>query len=226
MTPPAKRDIVFNTADPVFAVDRGLRIVLWNKAAEGLIGYRPEEVLGTHCYDLIGCRNHSGRLGCHGNCLELLKTGRQDMAPTNDFLLRTKWGRETWVSLSTILMPSMQKDLTVLIHLFRDVTRQKQMEQFIGHLVSHAANLSTPPGSDPPTSQPPSPSPSPCPLAITGREREILHLLASGTSTKAIAEKLFISPATARNHIHNILTKLEVRSRLEAVTLAMKHGLV
>ncbi len=218
----AKRDIIFNTADPVFAVDRGLRIALWNRAAEELLGYRAEEVLGRHCYDLIGCRSESGHFACHGNCLELLKSGRQDLVPTHEFMLRTKYGRDIWVSLSTVLMPSSQKDLTVLVHLFRDASRQKQMEHFIGHLVSHAAKLSMPPGSDPPTSQPAAPAP----LAITGREQEILRLLASGISTKAIAEKLFISPATARNHIHNILTKLEVHSRLEAVTVAMKHGLV
>jgi PAS domain S-box-containing protein len=217
-----RTDLIFNTADPVFAVDRGLRIALWNKAAEGLFGYRAEEALGRHCYDLIGCRCESGQLACHGNCLELLKSGHQELAPTHELMLRTKYGREVWVSVSTILMPSTRKDLSVLVHLFRDVTRQKQMEHFIGHLLSHAARLSVPAASDPPASQPSASGP----LAITGREGEILRLLASGISTKAIAEKLCISPATARNHIHNILTKLEVHSRLEAVTVAMKHGLV
>ncbi len=41
-----------------------------------------------------------------------------------------------------------------------------------------------------------------------------------------VADKLNISEATVRNHIQNILTKLEVHSRLEAVAVAMKHGLL
>ena len=47
-----------------------------------------------------------------------------------------------------------------------------------------------------------------------------LRLLAEGLDGSAIAEKLFVSPATVRNHVQHILTKLEVHSRLEAVTLA------
>ncbi len=215
-------DLIFNTADPVFAVDQDLRIIIWNDAAAALLGFRTEEVLGRHCYELMGCRDESGRLACHGNCLELLRGRRQEMVPTHDVLLRTKHGRKIWVSVSTILMPSTRKDLSVLVHLFRDASRQKDMEYFIGHLVSHAAKLSMSPGADPPVN-PPASSPPP---ALTSREREVLRLMAAGASTKAVAAKLSVSPATARNHIHNTLTKLEVHSRLEAVTLAMRRGLI
>ncbi len=214
-------DLIFNTADAVFAVDQDLRIIFWNEAAEALLGYKAEEVLGNYCYELIGCRDDSGRLACHGNCLESLRGIQEEMVPTHDFLFRTKHGREIWLSVSTVLLPSRRKELTVLVHLFRDVSRQKEVEQFIGHLVSHAAKLSASPGADTPAGPP-----APPPPAITSREREVLRLMAAGASTKAIAEKLFISPATARNHIHNILAKLEVHSRLEAVTVALKHGLV
>jgi len=61
---------------------------------------------------------------------------------------------------------------------------------------------------------------------LTGREREVLRLLASGVSTKAVAQKLFISRFTARNHIQKILAKLKVHSRLEAATLALRNGLL
>lgn len=62
--------------------------------------------------------------------------------------------------------------------------------------------------------------------AITSREQEVLRLLASGASTEAIATQLGISPATARNHINKILGKLGVHSRLEAVTLALRNGVI
>jgi DNA-binding NarL/FixJ family response regulator len=54
---------------------------------------------------------------------------------------------------------------------------------------------------------------------LTRREREVLRLMASGAGTEAIAKALVISPQTARTHIQNILTKLEVHSRLEAAAL-------
>ncbi len=61
---------------------------------------------------------------------------------------------------------------------------------------------------------------------LTDREREVLSLLAQGLSTRDIAQTLSISPSTARNHIQNILHKLNVHSRLEAVAYAFEHGLV
>jgi DNA-binding NarL/FixJ family response regulator len=53
--------------------------------------------------------------------------------------------------------------------------------------------------------------------SLTKREEEILNMLAAGLRYKAIAEKLFVAPATVRTHIHSIYTKLQVTSRGEAV---------
>ena len=61
---------------------------------------------------------------------------------------------------------------------------------------------------------------------LTEREREVLALLAHGLSTRAIARSLSISSATVRNHVQSILNKLQVHSRLEAVTYALDHNLV
>jgi DNA-binding NarL/FixJ family response regulator len=61
--------------------------------------------------------------------------------------------------------------------------------------------------------------------ALTDREREVLILLANGSIQKDIAETLCISPKTVATHIHRILTKLEVRSRTQAVALALRNDL-
>jgi len=61
---------------------------------------------------------------------------------------------------------------------------------------------------------------------LTGREVEILELLARGLRSEEIAGALHISLRTVQTHIHNLLTKLGVRSRLEAVALASRAGLV
>lgn len=61
---------------------------------------------------------------------------------------------------------------------------------------------------------------------LTARELEVLQLLAEGISGSSIAERLFISPKTARNHIQNILMKLNAHSRLEAVATATREGII
>jgi DNA-binding NarL/FixJ family response regulator len=59
---------------------------------------------------------------------------------------------------------------------------------------------------------------------LTDREREILLLLAEGMRNEGIARKLFISPQTVQTHVRNLLAKLGVHSKLEAVAFAVKHG--
>ena len=59
---------------------------------------------------------------------------------------------------------------------------------------------------------------------LTVREKEVLGLLAEGLSNKEIAEKLFISPATCKHHVQNILAKLQVRSRAAAVAVGFAYA--
>lgn len=61
---------------------------------------------------------------------------------------------------------------------------------------------------------------------LTPREREVLGLLVDGANSARIAAELRISPNTVRTHVQSILTKLQVHTRLEAATLAVRHGLV
>lgn len=61
---------------------------------------------------------------------------------------------------------------------------------------------------------------------LTPREMRVLVLLVEGASSPTISERLSISPNTVRTHIQNILTKLQVHSRLEAATFAVRFGLV
>ena len=61
---------------------------------------------------------------------------------------------------------------------------------------------------------------------LTGREREVLNLMAEGKANAEIAEELFISPHTVKNHVSNILGKLESQSRIEAAVKAARGGLL
>src|SRR5512135_2010799 len=69
--------------------------------------------------------------------------------------------------------------------------------------------------------QPPAPG-----LDLTDREREVLGLMIEGLNNTQIAGKLIVSPSTVKSHVSNILSKLGVASRTEAVTLALRNHLV
>lgn len=61
---------------------------------------------------------------------------------------------------------------------------------------------------------------------LTERELEILQLIADGLDSQAIAARLHISERTERNHVANVLTKLDVHSRLQAVIFCLRYGAV
>ncbi len=61
---------------------------------------------------------------------------------------------------------------------------------------------------------------------LTTREQEVLNLLAAGKSNHEIATALFIGEATVKTHVNNILVKLEVNDRTQAVTTALRRGLI
>jgi len=60
---------------------------------------------------------------------------------------------------------------------------------------------------------------------LSERERDVLRLLCEGANNEAIADVLVISPQTARTHIQNILVKMDLHSRLEAVAYVRRHNL-
>jgi DNA-binding NarL/FixJ family response regulator len=60
---------------------------------------------------------------------------------------------------------------------------------------------------------------------LTARELEVLKLVAEGRANREIARKLFISENTVKNHVRNILDKLQLHSRMEAVMYAVRQGL-
>ena len=203
--------LLTNTADGVFAVTPAGKIMLWNRAAEKLLGYTAREVIGKPCCDLFAGLDSAGNRLCYQGChvMTLIKQG--DLIQSFDMATRTKAGKPIWINVSTVVVPGSHNGFQTVVHLFRDVTASREVERLVRERLTQPS---------------PAPSNRGTPAAsLTRREIEILRLIASGANTKTMADRLHVSPATVRNHVQNILGKLEVHSRLEAVAYATSNGL-
>ena len=193
--------------DGAFVITGDGRIVLWNRMAEKILGYSAREALGRACCELFVGRDDSGNRLCYKGChvMTLVKMG--DTVQNFDMQTRSKAGRPLWLNVSIIVTPNGSGG-PLTIHLFRDVTATKDLLNMIGE------RSSEPPAAEPATGD------------LTRREIEILKLVAAGETTKDMAERLHVSTATVRNHVQNIMGKLGVHSRLQAVAYATHHRLL
>jgi PAS domain S-box-containing protein len=214
--------LISATTDGVFAVDRRQRIVLWNDGAKAILGHNAKDVLGRNCYRVVPADDSCCENGCGRNCSAMRAALAGRSVPTRDIAARTRDGRTVCLNMSTMRVPSDWQDLSVLVHVFRDVTTHKEVEHVVRDMIDRVSGaiperrskeISTI-RNDEPT------------LDLTDREREILRQLSTGASTETIARRLGISPTTVRNHIQSVLGKLGVHSRLEAVTYSLRNGLL
>ena len=215
--------ILDNAADGAFVVDEEQRIVYWNEAAEAILGYTPEEVLGLSCYEILGGCDDHGRAICCPQCYVSVTAAATGKAVTSyDVATRTSSGQMRWISVTILVVFAANQDSAPLVvHLFRDATKKKQREKFILQMLVEAETIQAATVTSRPLS-----SARELAEELTEREREVLALLAQGLNTHDIAKSLSISSATVRNHVQNILNKLQVHSRLEAVAYAFEHGLI
>jgi PAS domain S-box-containing protein len=195
------------TGDGAFAIAGDGKIVMWNRAAEKMLGYMAREAIGRPCCDIFVGRDDSGNRLCYQGChvMALVKMG--DPVQSFDMQTRTKTGRPIWINISILVVPNGHGG-SVTIHLFRDVTATKELLRLVQERLSPPAAAEASNGQ------------------LTRRELEILRLLATGANTRMAAEQLHVSPATVRNHVQNILDKLGVHSRLQAVAYATSHRML
>jgi two-component system NarL family response regulator len=88
-----------------------------------------------------------------------------------------------------------------------------------GKLLTEFATLARRDSEDEPAKHAPAPK-------LTEREMEVLRLVARGLNNRDIAKELFISENTVKNHVRNILEKLQIHSRMEAVMIAVREKLI
>lgn len=197
--------------DGVFVIGPDSRIVLWNRAAERILGYSAREAIGRPCCELFVGRDDKGNRLCYRGC-HVMTLARMGEAIQNfDMQTLSKSGRPVWLNVSILTIPGAREDVAMMVHIFRDVTASKELLSMVhDRLAAPVTNGDAPEA----------------PGVLTRRELEVLRVVASGANTKVSAERLHVSPATIRNHVQNIFGKLGVHSRLEAVAYATKHRLI
>ncbi len=200
------------SGDGVYAVDHDQTIIFWNRTAERLLGYRPSDVIGRKCYDVIAGGDHLGHPFCGSDC-PVIECARKGRAPDNyDVHTRTASGRPRWINVSIVVLKGRRRRSTVAVHLFRDITDKRRREMRLTRLLPDSPAVVT--------------ETEDAPSRLTRREAEVLQLLASGLATPRIAEILGVSRTTVRNHIEHLLAKLGVHSKLEALAYAVRHRIV
>ena len=213
--------ILAQTADGVYALDQTQHIVFWNAAAERLLGYRAEEVIGRPCHEVLQGEPRPGCLECHAGCPVLVAARHHEPVPTYNLLSRTKGGDTIMLNVS-VIVPVANGSPVVTIHLFRDATYQLRYETYVEHLLCAAARLPGPPQAFARGL----PQSDLFYAPLSAREKEVLGLLVQGRAAREIAETLCISYATVRNHLHTILRKLGVHNQRQAIALALERHLV
>lgn len=212
-------DVLKQTADGAYIIDGEQRIVFWNDAAERLLGYSRDSVIGRLCYEIVVGRDDSNCPICRRDCVPFVSTTRRELVPNFDTRFRTADGGQRWVNVSIIAVSGQNGTPRGVIHLFRDIEVKKQAQVFAQEVAAQAQRLQwqervVAEGGE-----------EARPDKLTRRELQVLKLLAQGADTTAIATELIISESTVRNHVQHVLHKLDVHSRLEAAAYAREHGL-
>jgi DNA-binding CsgD family transcriptional regulator len=204
--------------DPVFVTDRRNRIVSWNASAERLLGFTEDEALGMSCASMLqGCDGYGNRY-CSDNCPVTQLAVRKETVRNFELQLIGKGGRPVLVDVSVLHFAVPPPDHYFLAHIVHPSARQA-----LRVLDAQEAEVRPPPRSALAAARD---SQDVRARKLTGREVEVLAMLAAGNPTAEIAGRLGISTLTARNHIQNILDKLEVHSKTEAVAFAFQKRLL
>jgi PAS domain S-box-containing protein len=206
----AVEPVLRRARDGVCVIGPDGRIVFWNRAAERILGYSARDVIGRSCCDVFLGREQRCRRPCFPNC-HVVSLARL-AEPIQHVEMHTEKTSSEWAWLDVTIVPlrsTRDGAPTEIILLFRDVTATHELLTLIHERLARVdtgeANNVEP---------------------LSRRELEVLRLVATGLETRAIAERLRLSPATVRNHVQNVLAKLGAHNRPEAVAHATRRRLL
>ena len=207
----------------VYAVSLDQTIVSWNPAAQRILGFSPEQVLGRRCYDVLAGVAPGGIApGCLEGCpsLRALKAG--EVPGALDVRILCSSGERKDVVVTPMVVAGSDNDAPVLVHLIHDSSAGESPERATDSVREGLARRGADIVSDHPAAAPDVAGA----VKLARRELEVLRLVALGRTTPQIARELAISSHTVLNHIRHFRRKLNATTKLEAVLTAIRLGVL
>jgi DNA-binding CsgD family transcriptional regulator len=203
---------------PAFATDSRNRIVFWNRGMAELLGRMSHATLGQRCHETLLGRDVFGNRFCYANCPVVATLREGDPVFAFEMKVATAGPERRSVGVTILKVPGARPDLFTVVHIVQPIAQEGRLAELLTRL---DARIPEAVGVLPADAQAAHTDPP-----LTRRETEVLRHAAAGLQNKEVAQRLGLSVATVRNHIHNILDKLGVHSKLEAVSLAFRSGWV
>lgn len=193
--------LVMEFEGATISTDGAGRIVEWNPAAEELLGYRASEVRGKLLHETLQSRDIFGnRISCECGVREMLRRGEQ---VRRHVIAVTSAAGESMRVVLFVQSPASSSPRSHVYEVRPDARRQ-QGDRRSSDRSPARARLGT----------------------LTPAELKILRLLAEGKRARDAAAISGVSLTTVRNHIQHLFRKLRVHTQVEAISLALRSGLV
>jgi PAS domain S-box-containing protein len=206
-----------DSPEATIAIDDGGTIIAWNPAAESLLGWSAAQAIGRPCHEMMHGSSPAGATLCGPQCA-VIGLCRQGAAPRRfEMIARRPDGSDIRLDVTSV---TIQDDRPIAVHVLTEsVSRERpaMVAEEVANRLGAARSQSRAPMDS---------ARNRIADALTPRESEVLRLLAAGSDTDEIADRLTLARNTVRNHIQNILPKIGAHSRVEAVILALQAGLV
>lgn len=204
---------VLSASSPLYAVDLDQRITYWDACATRDLA-APEDALGRHCYEVLASLDPRNARRCRPNCHVVTQARAGRAAADFDVWGPGRGDSTRQMRVSILLGSGARPEDTSVIHLVRCDDDTVASE---GDLCTALA------GTGPETTPAAAPAGRP---DLTARQVDVLRLLSQGRSTAEIASALGVQAVTVRNHAQAAMDRLGARTRLEAVILAARSGLL
>lgn len=205
------------------ATDQDNRVVAWNEAAEELLEHPAEDALGAPLGRFLEARDVFGNRLCDDVCAlhamvrnsESVQSFDLDLVPDGD-----GDGRPVRVAVSVVVVLSPTPGSYHLVYFLRPRRQRRRADAAIDLILNGGGRV---PG---PVLEEINMEDGAGLAELTERQTEVLRHIAEGYRTQQIADNLHISVNTVRNHTQNILRKLDVHSKTEAVSVALRQRLI
>jgi PAS domain S-box-containing protein len=212
-------EVVQSIRDPFQIIDRDFRILWSNKKAAFVTGTEPERMMGKTCFRLFRDRD----MPCPRCPVKAVLSSGRACKMEKRFLLpdgAKRWGevrayplREPGGDICSVVL--MGFDITGKVsELDRQKRRLQDLEQALSRLAGDRGEVIADAFRDMGRSR------------LTGRETEVLQLMAEGYTNPEISSHLSISPHTVKSHVIHIFNKLGVNDRTRAAVMATRRKII